>query len=115
MKGQPDRTLITTASGSRYAIWRHIDSWWVRPQVVESPTARLRPDVWVPSTQPRPWPCGLGHLVSLLMVGDGSRAEATLGDMSDWRTTTPVGEIATWSPSDPWPGDPPGRDPLSVG
>ena len=109
-QGEPvERFLITTASGSCYAVWHRGQVWWIRPRAVATPAARRRPDTWVPTARPRPWPCGPGHRVSLLLSASGYRGGELVGQPTDWRTTTPVVTVETWDPGDPWPGEPPTR------
>lgn len=102
-----ERILLTTASGSRYAVWHRDQIWWVRPRVTASPTARPRSDAWVRSTRPRPWPCRLGHPIALLLHAREFRDGELVGGATDWRSTTPIVEIATWLAADQWPGEPP--------
>lgn len=106
------RVMVITASGSLYAV-RHDASlgWWLRARAVPSRNAPSLRDAWRPIHEPDPWPPVLGSGVYFAF-----RDERTFSfDLwpglvlkwdDEWRLTTAIREIGTWSSADAWPGEP---------
>ncbi len=106
------RVLVVTASGSVYAVRHDAElGWWLRARAVPSRNAPMLSDVWRPIREPDPWPPVLGAGMHF-----GFRDERTFSfDFwpglvlkwdDEWRMTTEIRAIHTWSPADAWPGEP---------
>lgn len=108
-----ERVIVTTASGSRYAVWAKASlGWWVRGQAVVAPNVPLLADVWRPIAPLTPWPPILGMGLRFAFRDERAIAWPEQPDLliectDEWRHTTPIELIATWGPGDEWPGEPP--------
>lgn len=107
--------LITTATGSVYAIWHDpATGWWLRPRATLNPHAFPLDDDWRAIHEPEPWPIKLGDRIyfrfrqnRIMRMGDSPGFLVELED--EWRVTTAVRMIGTWGEDDVWPGLP-GKD-----
>lgn len=106
------RVLVVTASGSVYAVRHDAESgWWLRARAVPSRNAPLLRDAWRPIHQPVPWPPALGSRVTFEFLDERSMSFDEWPGLivtweNEWRTTTEIRDIHTWSPADAWPGEP---------
>ena len=109
----PERLVVTTVSGSRYAVWVSASSgWWVRAQAVIAPSAPILADAWRPIAPLTPWPPLLGVGLQLAFRDDRAIAwpeqpEILIECTDEWRHTTALIQIECWSLEDAWPGEPP--------
>jgi len=109
----PTRTRFSTVSGSLYAIWHHPDwGWWIRSKSVPAVNGWTLADAWRRIHPLDDWPPVVGRRIplefiepGLVEVGENPRLTFLLED--EWRTTTAIQTVGTWSPEDAWPGDPP--------